>query len=59
MHCSAARSSRVYHQAERELPKVMCVQYSQRVHVHGDLNHNKDGLSRPNSIIAVYMDPLG
>ena len=25
----------------------------------GPQNHNGDGLSRPNSIIVVYMDPLG
>ena len=36
----------------------------QRVHVPtimelGPQNHNGDGLLGPNSIIVVYMDPLG
>ena len=25
----------------------------------GPQNHNRDGLSVPNSVMAVYMDPLG
>ena len=25
----------------------------------GPQNHNKDGLLEPNSIVVVYMDPLG
>ena len=25
----------------------------------GPQNHNGDGLLRPNSVIVVYMDPLG
>ena len=38
---------------------------SQRVHIHyyimelGPKNHNGDGLLGPNSIMVVYMDPLG
>ena len=37
---------------------------TQRVHVHycygiRSPNHNGDGLSGANSIIVVYMDPLG
>ena len=38
--------------------------HTQRVHIHyyygiRSSNHNGDGLLRPNSIIVVYMDPLG
>ena len=25
----------------------------------GPQNHNRDGLLRPNSVMGVYMDPLG
>ena len=38
--------------------------FTQRVHIHyyygiRSPNHNGDGLLGPNSIIVVYMDPLG
>ena len=60
------------HPDTRKTPSPTLIYYrslnnyqSKRVHIHyhygiiGPKNHNGDGLLVPNSIVVVYMDPLG